>query len=289
MIVDISIIIPFYKNQSWLMECLNSITINKYTFEIILILDGNDIKVDLEELMITELNVKVFNINHSGPGGARNFGISRAVGNYLLFLDSDDLLENTYVDSIIDEMKINNLKWGHSVYKRFGGKDQIINNKYFYGDVRELIIMHCPISTSGSVVKRELFTDESLRFSEEVHVGEDTLLWIKLSKIESIHVFKNVGVLVRQHGDNARLNKKARYAFLISSAYLETITMLNSESIITKFWLNLITLLSHFEVHLWNKSILKLIVTSSIRIALVSLRLLSIIIFIIKINLRKLN
>lgn len=285
--IDISIIIPFYKNFQWLLECLNSIYIEKYSYETIVILDGVDIKLNLDLSILAQHNIKIFNIEHNGAGAARNQGIYRAKGDYLLFLDSDDVLTKNYATRIIDEMVVNNFKWGHSVYRRFYHSNKLVKNNYFCGDVSDVVSMHCPISTSGVVIKNELFANDYLRFSEDVTVGEDTILWIKLSNIEKLYVTDWLGVFVRQHGNNSRLDKFAKFKFLTSSAYLESIDAIKTNTLSINLWMRLLIVLSGYNDDIINNQKVKIIGLKFTYTLMFFLKLLAFSSFFIRFNLRR--
>ena len=95
-IVDISIIIPIYNVEQYLRECLDSILAQTFhNFEIICVNDGStDASVEiLDEYLKKDGRIKIFHQKNSGAGMARNFGLRKAEGKYILFLDSDDYFE----------------------------------------------------------------------------------------------------------------------------------------------------------------------------------------------------
>lgn len=93
----VSIIIPYYNKGEFIVETLNSVYNQTYNnFEIILINDGSD---DIKSIKILETlahsHLKIFSIKNSGVPFARNYGISKASGTYILPLDADDLIDPT--------------------------------------------------------------------------------------------------------------------------------------------------------------------------------------------------
>lgn len=88
----ISVIIPFYNNHDYLPECLESIRRHIATsYEVIIVDDGSPDTRYLKSLKDPCIEV-IYLEGQSGPSKARNIGIARATGEYLLFLDSDDTL-----------------------------------------------------------------------------------------------------------------------------------------------------------------------------------------------------
>lgn len=90
----ISVIIPVYNTAKYLSCCLQSVTQQSYFhLEIICINDGStdDSLCILEEWARRDKRIKLINTPNGGPGQARNIGLERALGDYLIFLDSDDI------------------------------------------------------------------------------------------------------------------------------------------------------------------------------------------------------
>ena len=91
----ISVIIPFYNQEDHFEECLNSITHQTYSnLEIIIINDGSDKKYDeiLTKLQKNHLDkIKIFKQENKGVSAARNLGIKKSRGEYIAFIDSDDI------------------------------------------------------------------------------------------------------------------------------------------------------------------------------------------------------
>lgn len=98
--MQMSIIIPTYKPQAYLWECLDSLNAQSYPknqFEVILILNGCCNPYYLQILDYVEKNLKDLNINfiqvdQGGVSNARNIGLDNAKGDYIMFLDDDDYL-----------------------------------------------------------------------------------------------------------------------------------------------------------------------------------------------------
>lgn len=95
--MNISIIIPMYNVAQYIERCLLSVfkqAPSDLTYEVILIDDGSpDNSLEIaRKICLNRDNVKFFSQENKGLGGARNTGILNASGEYLIFLDSDDIL-----------------------------------------------------------------------------------------------------------------------------------------------------------------------------------------------------
>ena len=102
----VSIIIPVFntgKEAAKLTEKI--IDSGDFDGEILLIDDGSkDNSLDLLK-RIQDSKVKVFHKENGGPSQARNFGINKAKGKYLIFIDSDDDVKNDFVSKMVEEIQ----------------------------------------------------------------------------------------------------------------------------------------------------------------------------------------
>lgn len=96
-----SIVIPNYNKGNYIKQCLDSIfnqTLDKSKYEVLFIDDGS---ADNSLEIVKNYDVKLFKTNRKMAGGARNKGIENAIGEYILFLDSDDYL---YSNDVLEKL-----------------------------------------------------------------------------------------------------------------------------------------------------------------------------------------
>lgn len=108
----ISIIIPVYNAQKYLSDCLDSVLRQSYKhFEVILINDGSrDNSLNLcQQYVQLDGRISCIHQENAGPGAARNAGLAQATGDYLLFIDSDDLLLPGALEAMIRAIQGNDL------------------------------------------------------------------------------------------------------------------------------------------------------------------------------------
>ena len=92
--VDISIVVPIYNASKYLNKCLDSlVNQTKKELEFILVNDGSTDDSDSIIKNYSDNRIKYFKRSNHGIGKTRNFGISKATGKYIMFLDSDDYLD----------------------------------------------------------------------------------------------------------------------------------------------------------------------------------------------------
>lgn len=103
----LSIIVPVYNVESYLEDCLQSLLMQTYSnFEVILVNDGSTDQSECicKKYCLKDSRIKYFVKTNGGLADARNFGIEKASGKYLTFLDSDDYVEKEMYDLLIKNL-----------------------------------------------------------------------------------------------------------------------------------------------------------------------------------------
>ena len=103
-----SIIIPVYNRPEEIDELLASISAQEYDepIEVCIVEDGSSEKSDLIINKYTsELSIQYFETENTGPGSSRNYGMTKATGNYFIILDSDVILPNNYLAEITKQLE----------------------------------------------------------------------------------------------------------------------------------------------------------------------------------------
>jgi glycosyltransferase involved in cell wall biosynthesis len=111
----VSIIIPCYNSEKYIEECVDSVMHQTYiNLECILINDGSkDKTLDLLKKIETQDNrIRVFSQENSGPSAARNKGIDHANGEFIYFLDQDDILNNDAINILVSSYSNNDIVTG---------------------------------------------------------------------------------------------------------------------------------------------------------------------------------
>lgn len=110
--IKVSVIIPVYNKEAYLEEMLNSVVNQTLReIEIICVDDGStdhSLAV-LKEYAKQDERIKILQQNNSGPGPARNLGMKNASGEYLVFMDSDDVFELDMLENLYDLAKKDDL------------------------------------------------------------------------------------------------------------------------------------------------------------------------------------
>lgn len=131
----LSVIIPVYNVESYLKECLNSVTNQTLTdIEIICINDGstdNSLNI-LKEYQSKDSRIKIINQKNNGQAKARNLGIKEAQGEYIAFIDSDDFIEPEMFEKLYSKAKDNNLDIVMCKIATYDNQTKEINDHVWY-------------------------------------------------------------------------------------------------------------------------------------------------------------
>lgn len=186
----ISIIIPNYNGEKFLIQCLDSVIKQSYqNKEIIIIDDGstdNSIKI-IEKYIKSHpqhIIIPIFQ-NNMNASIARNEGIKASSGNYALFLDSDDVLEDNIIEKCIKIIKKNNADLLIGNYKIIDednkqiedNKDIIGGQKYNSENILIKLFDVNPVP-SNKIYDLKLIKEKSLSFGN-VRIGQDLNFYLK--------------------------------------------------------------------------------------------------------------
>lgn len=178
----VSVIIPCFNHASFLRETVLSVLNSTYSFiEIIIVDDGssdNSREVG-EGLAIEFANVFYYYQTNAGPSVARNHGISKASGTYILPLDSDDRISNSYIEAAVDILnEQHEVKVVYAEAEKFGATTGRWKLKPFslYNLALDNMIYVSAIYRKSDWLRVGGYTENSIL------VREDWEFWIKILK-----------------------------------------------------------------------------------------------------------
>ena len=182
-----SVILPIYKVEKYLHECVDSILNQTYTdFEVILVDDGSPDSCPqiCDEYAVKDARVKVVHKINGGQASARNAGLEVAQGDYVCYVDSDDYLIDNKVLERLAEKTESEPDIVHYKFVEWFESDGHVAPCYFDYNVptkgRSLAEVYCDLidkdayynSAWSKIIKRSLLMDNNIRFEEGI-VGED--------------------------------------------------------------------------------------------------------------------
>ena len=249
---EVSVIIPTFNRPAFLEESVQSVLAQSYPArEIIIIDDGSDVRFRDRINAVTRLGAQISLHtlpSHRGASAARNIGLEKAQGDYVLFLDDDDLIHPHMLESNL------------AVFEQYPGTDVVtclseifLDHGHLDGPLhpertRDFLrvvypsnppdylrleqitfsnIMLFAVTVHSCLVRRKAIGD--IRFPEDLTAGEDTYFWLSLAFQGCIFKMnKKSYTYVRLHGWNSRLKEGHEHSVvtylykLLSSGMLQS-------------------------------------------------------------------
>ncbi len=116
----ISVIVPVFRTEKYLQRCVDSIVAQTYSnLEIILVDDGSDDSSPelCDKIKEQDDRIKVIHKTNGGLSSARNAGIDIAIGEYIVFIDSDDFISPDMISCLYEALSSNNCQLAKINYK----------------------------------------------------------------------------------------------------------------------------------------------------------------------------
>ena len=204
----ISIIMPLYNNEQYITQSIQSIINQSYTnWELIVINDSStdNSKQIVQTFSKKDKRITLINLKENkGVSYARNLGIKNSKGEYITFLDSDDLWHKDFLKLVYNKI----ITDSDFIYARFGYlyENNIIKNNinplcegkleqfiHFKKNREELLL---PFHIGSILIKKDLLIQYKIFFNEQQSFFEDLLFLTKILCISNaISIKKNINVL----------------------------------------------------------------------------------------------
>ena len=227
----VSVVIPFCNRCEETLRAIDSILKQSFKhFEIVLINDGSSEDIsEIRELATEHNNIRLFeNKSNMGVSASRNLGIKKAKGEYIAFLDSDDVFEPDKLKKQIQYMVASKAVMSHTSYTRnIDGDKVIIHSGKDEGHCERKMMYNCPIATPTVMLRTNYLIENNLFFDENIAIGEDTCFWLELLKrnnyligIDEPLTTVNVGRNAAAYSDEKQvIGLKAIIRYLLNDEY----------------------------------------------------------------------
>ena len=214
----VSIIVPAYNCQNYINKCVNSILNQTYDrLELIIIDDGSTDGTAsfCDELKLRDDRIKIIHKNNGGASSARNIGIKRSKGEFILFIDADDEIEIDYIESLMLKNSYDLVICGYKdVYTQENReKINLLNTKEYQnlsGNIYvDLDKMHNFIVYPYiKLYKRSIIIEKGIFFPENLCVGEDQIFNFEYLRYINNYCFINEAKYSYYHRCNNSLSEK---------------------------------------------------------------------------------
>lgn len=217
----ISVIIPCYNLRNEIGRCIESILGQSYrNIEVLVVDDGSkDDSVEvIQSYCVRDERIKCIQQENQGPSAARNKGIEAATGDYIMFVDGDDYIGQTYIEKMVDaivddcDMVIAGLRY---VYP--DGRMNIVSGISFQGDRTVFLANYYSKCIKNRLIfgpynklyRKALMDRYEICFDESIEIREDGLFVLSMiEKAENFCGIENSEYFYIQHGLNDSLVTK---------------------------------------------------------------------------------
>ena len=190
----VSIIVPIYNTENYLRECIESILNQSYKdIELILVDDGSKdgSLVLCEDYKRHDERIKVITKKNSGVSDTRNVGVAASRGAYICFVDSDDVVKPTYVETLLEGVRTEGVDVAFCNYeylyenRRIPKKPRLASGIYTFAELESKIIddgtftgvLFC--SVWQAIYKKSIIDNYDIKFNPEIKVNEDGIFNIE--------------------------------------------------------------------------------------------------------------
>lgn len=213
----VSVIVPVYNVEKYLRKCLDSIINQTYKdIEIILVDDGstdNSSKICDDYASRDERIYVIHNSNH-GVSYSRNCGIKIATGKYILFIDSDDIVDDSYIYELVNANKngfydlvicnINDfyIRKKDTTFRKI--HEELLTGRFFDDYYYLINLLRVPVV---KLYKTKIIKNNNILFPENIFSGEDQIFNFKYYRFVNKYKFINKALYRYFHRDNKSLSK----------------------------------------------------------------------------------
>ncbi len=210
----VSVIIPVFNCEKYIEKCILSVINQSYeNIEILIINDGStdDTKKILEKF--SEKCI-IHNNKNNGIGYSRNYGIKKATGDYITFLDSDDYYETNYISKLVSyaekyklDMVVCDIKKVNENYELIGyERTNNFNNTSLKNNPN--LLLDISLGPVNKLYSKSLFGDKNNRFLENSKYEDAYLLPMLIAQASKIGKINNVyyNYLIRANSQTTTMN-----------------------------------------------------------------------------------
>ena len=244
-----SIIVPVYNTEKYLKRCLDSISKQSFTdYEVIIVNDGS---VDNSSNIISKYPYKIINQENLGLSIARNNGVKKAKGEYLIFLDSDDYIEKDLLKEINKSLTNNPDLVRYQIKEVFDNKRDInykeepFENKDGEEAFRLITKYHFVENAWAYAIKKEYYLKEKFSFKKGTYHEDFGLMPLVIIKSKVVNSIDYVGYCYYQRdgsimnsSDYTKTKKKVKDFY---NHYLYLIKEINKTKLDKSYFMSFIS------------------------------------------------
>jgi glycosyltransferase involved in cell wall biosynthesis len=202
-----SIVIPAFNREKFILKTIQSLLAQTYNnFEIIVVDDGSTDNTEKVVGRMQDERIKYYKKENAERGAARNYGTNKAKGDYITFLDSDDLLYSNYLKEANTFIKKNkSIDVFHQLFEVRNNTDKLIRSAdYSNNNVFKSLIAKGNFIACQGVFLHKDFAKFNLFIEDRNLAGsEDYELWLRISTTTNIVINPVVTSALIQHPERS--------------------------------------------------------------------------------------
>ena len=191
----VSVIVPIYNVEKYIGKCVDSIRNQDYpNIEIIRVDDGSPDKSPqiIDEMASNDDRIKVIHEKNGGVSSARNRGIAAATGEYIMFVDGDDWVDDDYVSYFVDLIEKHGCDIGMDKNNYMVEKTMSADKSYRVSAEKAIEWIYLGtlfVAVWNKIYKTSLLRESGVLFNEEIWYGEGMLFNIEcLQCVEEVAI-----------------------------------------------------------------------------------------------------
>jgi glycosyltransferase involved in cell wall biosynthesis len=204
--VFFTIVIPVYNRASIVGQTIDSVLEQThFSFELIIVDDGStDTIAEVIRPYLKDNRVQYHKIVNSERGAARNFGVNQSKGDYVTFLDSDDILFPWHFRIAAEKiLEANSPKLFHLAYEVHHLDGKVISPPLLPSPVNDKLIEGNFMSCLGVFLRRDIALENLFDEDRRLSGSEDYELWMRLASRVPILAYPDITSKLIQHADRS--------------------------------------------------------------------------------------
>lgn len=227
-----SVIIPVYNKANTIVESIESVLAqSEKDFELIIVNDGST--DNIEEVLKVYKDIRLINQKNGGVSVARNTGINNAKGNYICFLDADDIWLPNHLEEfnklIMDFPSAKLFATSHIETTDDGIETHSSDNikdypeRFVVFNLFELLNTHAYgiINTNSVCINKDIFLKHNIYFEPGEKIGEDTDVWYRIGLISEVAISKIETNIYRREHSTATKEGNQNFDWVFARRYSE--------------------------------------------------------------------
>jgi glycosyltransferase involved in cell wall biosynthesis len=221
-----TVIIPTYNREDHIQGTVDSVLKQTYDdLEVLIVDDGSTDKTEEIISRVADKRVVYLKKQNGERGAARNFGILRASGRYITFLDSDDALYPMHLSTAYNFLVANKspevFHVGYEIIASDNSVVKVVDNLKY---INKEIIRGNPLSCMGVFVRNDIMQKNLFNEDRELSGLEDWELWLRMAAKYEILACNSITSAIRQHDERSVMANDPQKLVIKAEKFIQYVT-----------------------------------------------------------------